>query len=77
MGRPTLTTHMEVVSYSHLCIKYPLPNWRVGVVRGDQIVARKCYAESVKVKAVRKKKGKKTHNCSFLDLKPRMVIYLA
>lgn len=38
----------------HLCVKYPLPNGKIGSVRGDQAMARKCYAESVKVKTVHK-----------------------
>lgn len=27
----------------YLCMKYPLSNGRVGVVRGDQKIAMKCY----------------------------------
>lgn len=39
--RPVLNALLVVVSYSHLCIKYPLPNGRVGTVKGDQALAKK------------------------------------
>lgn len=59
MGRLALNALLAAVSYAHLCIKYPLPNGRVGTVKGDQTMARKCNAESVKVKLVQKTKADK------------------
>lgn len=40
---PTLST-------MYLCMKYPLPNGKVGVFRGDQEIARKCYTENLKLR---------------------------
>lgn len=72
MGRPTLNGLMVVVSYRHMCIKYPLSNGKVSVVRGDQVSTHKCYAESVKVKVVQKKEGKKPQ-LQFLGLRSKTI----
>lgn len=45
-GRPTLNALAAAVSCPHLCIKYPLPGGKVGIVKGDQMTTRKCYADS-------------------------------
>lgn len=71
LGRPPLNALLVVISYPHLCIKYPLTNGRVGVIRGDQALARKCYAESVKVKLIQ---GANTINYNNLDLKVKVTV---
>lgn len=67
IDRPTLNALIALISYPHPCIKYPLPNGKVGVVRGYQAMAHKCYVESAKVKTILKKEEKGS-NCSYLDL---------
>ncbi|XP_020234170.1 uncharacterized protein LOC109814212 [Cajanus cajan] len=47
---PTLNKLGVVVSTSHLKVKYPLPNGDVGVLKVDQEIARKCYADSLKAR---------------------------
>ena len=42
LGRPTLSLWKVMTSTYHLIIKFPT-EYRVGEVRGDQVVARKCY----------------------------------
>ena len=42
MGHPTLNSWKVVTSTYHLMIKFPT-EYRVGEVRGDQVVARECY----------------------------------
>lgn len=55
LGRPTLNELRAVISNAHLCIKYPLEGVHVGVIRGDQCTARKCYEDSLRNKTVKKK----------------------
>ncbi|PNX88251.1 gag-pol polyprotein [Trifolium pratense] len=38
------------MSTLYLAIKYPLDNGEVGTVRGDQILAKKCYESSLKIR---------------------------
>ncbi|KAJ4715162.1 Retrovirus-related Pol polyprotein from transposon opus [Melia azedarach] len=45
-GRPFSAHHHGVVSTYHLKLKFPVGN-QVGVVKGDQLTARRCYASSV------------------------------
>lgn len=55
IDRMTFNTLEEILSTLNLTMKYPLDNSRVGVVKEDQEVTRKCYQDSLKIK---KKKGK-------------------
>ena len=52
LGRPYLNALRAVPSTYHMVIKFPIEN-RVGVVRGDQRVARECYLVSIKKKVVK------------------------
>ena len=51
LGRPSLNAIKAIPSTYHMMIKFPTTS-RVGMVRGDQRVARECYSASVKKKAV-------------------------
>ena len=51
LGRPSLNT-IRVIPYAyHMVIKFPTANG-VGMVQGDQRVARECYSTSMKQKMV-------------------------
>ena len=51
LGRPSLNAIKAIPSAYHMMIKFPTMN-RVGMVRGDQRVARECYSASMKQKVV-------------------------
>ena len=51
LGRPSLNAIKAIPSAYHMMIKFPTVS-RVGMVRGDQRVARECYSASMKQKAV-------------------------
>ena len=51
LGRPSLSAIRGVPSTYHMVIKFPIVNG-VGMVRGDQRVARECYSASMKQKVV-------------------------
>ena len=51
LGRPSLNAIKAIPSAYHVMIKFPTMNG-VGMVRGDQRVARECYTASMKQKAV-------------------------
>ena len=51
LGRPSLNAIKAIPSAYHMMIKFPTVSG-VGMVRGDQRVARECYSASVKQKAV-------------------------
>ena len=53
LGRPSLNAIKAIPSAYHMMIKFPTVSG-VGMVRGDQRVARECYSASVKQKAVDK-----------------------
>ncbi|MCI38911.1 hypothetical protein A2U01_0060140, partial [Trifolium medium] len=38
------------MSTLYLAMKYPLDNGKIGIVKGDQALARKCYELSLKIK---------------------------
>ena len=49
LGRPSLNAIRVIPSAYHMVVKFPMKN-RVGMVRGDQRVARECYLTSMKQK---------------------------
>ena len=51
LGKPSLNAIRAILSAYHMVIKFPTANG-VGMVRGDQRVARECYSASMKQKAV-------------------------
>ena len=51
LGRPSLNTIKAIPFAYHMMIKFPTISG-VGMVRGDQCVARECYSASMKQKAV-------------------------
>ena len=51
LGRPSLNSIKAIPSAYHMIIKFPIVNG-VGMVRGDQRVARECYTASMKQKAI-------------------------
>ena len=51
LGRPSLNAIKAIPSAYHMMIKFPTESG-VGMVRGDQRVARECYSASVKQRAV-------------------------
>ena len=51
LGRPSLNDIKAIPSAYHMVIKFPTTNG-VGMVQGDQRVARECYSASMKQKAV-------------------------
>ena len=51
LGRPSLNAIKAIPSAYHMMIKFPTVSG-VGMVRGDQLVARECYSASMKQKAV-------------------------
>ena len=51
LGRPSLNAIRAIPSAYHMVIKFPTANG-VGMVRGDQRIARECYSASMKQKAV-------------------------
>ncbi|XP_039687900.1 uncharacterized protein [Medicago truncatula] len=67
IGRPSINLLDAFVSTKHLMMKYPLDNGRVGVIRGDQKIARECYHASLKLGG----KGRETLGVNLIDLDPR------
>ena len=51
LGRPSLNARRLVPSAYHMVIKFPIANG-VGMVRGNQRIARECYSESMKQNTV-------------------------
>ena len=51
LGRPSLKVIKAIPSAYHMMIKFPTTS-RVGMVRGDQRMARECYLASMKQKIV-------------------------
>ncbi|CAJ2637529.1 unnamed protein product [Trifolium pratense] len=50
IGRPTFNVLGVVVSTLYLSMKCPLDNGGVGIVRGDQLLAKRCYESSLKIR---------------------------
>ncbi|RDY09807.1 hypothetical protein CR513_05777, partial [Mucuna pruriens] len=61
-GQPTLNRLQEIVSTTHLCMKYPVSNL-VRVICIDQRIARRCYDESTRLEL-----HQRTKIGAFLDL---------
>ena len=51
LGRPSLNNIRAIPSAYHMVVKFPTTNG-VGMVRGNQRVARECYSTSMKQKIV-------------------------
>ena len=51
LGRPSLNAIKAIPSTYHMVVKFPTTD-RVGMVRGDQCMARECYSASMKQKTV-------------------------
>ena len=51
LGRPSLNTIRPVPFAYHMVIKFPTANG-VGMVRGNQRIAKECYSTSMKQKAI-------------------------
>ena len=51
LGRPSLNVVRAIPSAYHMVIKFPTTNG-IGMVRGNQRIARECYSASTKQKAV-------------------------
>ncbi|XP_020211231.1 uncharacterized protein LOC109796037 [Cajanus cajan] len=49
IGRPTLNQLGAIVSTPHLTMKFPGTNGHIIAVKANQQIARKCYAESLKI----------------------------
>ncbi|GLU06116.1 hypothetical protein SLE2022_231740 [Rubroshorea leprosula] len=47
LERATLCELKAVISQPHLCMKFPTPQW-VGVLKGNQKMARACYQDAFK-----------------------------
>lgn len=52
IGRLKFNQLCASLSTFYLCMKYPLSNGQVGVIQGDQEIAKKCYVECLKLKRV-------------------------
>lgn len=50
VGRPSFNDLEAVLSTLYLTLKYPLKDGRVGIIKGDQRIARICYKDSMKLK---------------------------
>lgn len=50
IGRPSFNALEDVLSILYLTLKYPLEDGRVGIVKGDQGIERKCYKDSLRLK---------------------------
>ena len=47
LGRPSLNAIRVIPSAYHMVVKFPIENG-IGMVRGDQRIARECYLASIK-----------------------------
>lgn len=48
LDRPTINVLGAIISTLYLVMKYPLPDGRVGMIRGDQLVTQECYKNSLR-----------------------------
>ncbi|XP_074556805.1 uncharacterized protein LOC141812691 [Curcuma longa] len=55
LGRPTLSAFSAVVSTYHQKMKFPVGD-KVGEVRGDQMISRRCYVDMIRTDSRKKQK---------------------
>ena len=72
LGRPSLNALRAVTSAYHMVIKFPIENG-VGIIRGDQRVARECYSVSIKQKAVKSVHMDELDMKNELDTQPTLI----
>ena len=48
LGRTTINHHQIVASTAHQVMKFPSLSGEIGVVRGNQQMARRCYVETMR-----------------------------
>ncbi|XP_072064298.1 uncharacterized protein [Arachis hypogaea] len=59
LGRPSLNSFCAIVSTVHLCVKFQADDDKTATVYSDQIQARRCYIESLKIKTAGNTEGMK------------------
>ena len=69
LGRPYLNAIKGIPSAYHIMIKFPTTSG-VGMVRGDQRVARECYSTSMKKKTVDNIYHDKLNMCDEVNTRP-------
>lgn len=70
--RPSFNTLKAVLSTLYLTMKYLLSNERVGVIKGNHYLARKCYRYSLKLKKkINKEAISDMHKIHYMDIDPR------
>jgi hypothetical protein len=61
-----------ILSTLYLVMKYPLDNGKVGTIKGDQEIARKCYHKNLRMQKETKPQDVTTyHSVNMIDLNPR------
>ncbi|XP_057723967.1 uncharacterized protein LOC130939916 [Arachis stenosperma] len=78
LGRPFLNTFCAIVSTIHLCMKFQVRENLIATIHSDHIEARRCYNESLRIKAEAQQRAEltqETYNIASIsdtaDLDPR------
>lgn len=50
IDKPSFNALEAALSTMYLTLKYPLKDGRVGIIKGDQEITKKCYEDSLKIK---------------------------